>query len=248
MHRPTRDLDLLASGPPTIETFIEIFRELCAQTVDDDGLVFAADTVTAANIKEDEEYEGIRMRFEAHLGTARISIQVDLGFGDAVTPNALSLVFPSILAFPAPELLSYPRETVVAEKFQAMVMLGIANSRMKDFFDLLTLCRRFEFEGEIVRRAIQATFERRKTNIPSSLPLALTEQFSQDRLKSIQWNAFLKKSGLSGEDMSLSELAGHLADFLMPPALAAGSGDAFDMLWKPAEGWIGRTREVASTP
>lgn len=240
MHRPTRDLDLLAAGPPTIETFIDIFRELCAQPVEDDGLVFAADTVTATRIKEEEEYEGIRMRFEANLSSARIPIQVDLGFGDAVTPNALPLVFPSILELPAPELLSYPRETVVAEKFQAMVMLGIANSRMKDFFDLLTLCSQFEFDGELVRRAIQATFKRRKTNIPTSLPLALTEEFSQDQQKSMQWNAFLKKSGLGEENLSLSELAGRLAAFLMPPARAADLETSFDMFWKPAEGWTDR--------
>jgi hypothetical protein len=121
-----------------------------------------------------------------------------------------------------------------------MVMLGIANSRMKDFFDLWTLCRQFEFEGELVRRAIQATFDRRKTSIPSSLPLALTEEFSQDRLKSMQWKAFLGKSGLGEENLSFRELAGHLADFLMPPTRAAYVGTAFAMIWKPAEGWTER--------
>jgi hypothetical protein len=239
-HRPTRDLDLLGTGEPAVERFVEIFREVCVQEVESDGLIFVVDSVSATKMKEDEEYEGIRMKFDALLGSARIPVQVDVGFGDAITPSSQLIVFPTVLDLPAPQLQSYPRETVVAEKFQAMVMLGIANSRMKDFFDLFTLCTQFEFDGELVCRAIRATFERRKTIIPTTRPLALTTEFSEDKQKSVQWNAFLRKSNLNGNNLALSEIAARLAEFLMPPAAAASQGRPFDNYWRPSEGWTER--------
>ena len=239
-HRPTRDLDLLGMGEPDIQRFVDVFRELCAQKVEDDGLVFVVDSISAARMKEDEEYEGIRMKFNALLGAARIPVQVDIGFGDAITPSSQLIVFPTVLELPAPQLQSYPRETVVAEKFQAMVMLGIANSRMKDFFDLFTLCTQFEFDGGLVCRAIKATFDRRKTSIPTLRPLALTTEFSEDKQKSVQWNAFLRKINLNGNDLNLSEITARLADFLMPPAEAANLGQQYDKSWKPSDGWVER--------
>jgi predicted nucleotidyltransferase component of viral defense system len=237
-HRPTRDLDLLGTGEPDVDRFVEIFRGLCVQEVENDGLVFVADSVSATKMKEDEEYEGIRIKFDAFLGSARIPVQVDIGFGDAITPSSQLIVFPTVLDLPAPQLQSYPRETVVAEKFQAMVMLGIANSRMKDFFDLFTLCTQFEFEGELVRRAINATFERRKTSIPTTLPLALTTDFSEDKQKSLQWNAFLRKTNLNSNELTLSEITARLANFLMPPAEAASQGRQLGKYWRPSDGWI----------
>lgn len=238
LHRPTRDLDLLGTGEPNTDSFVACFRELCNQQVTDDGLVFLANTVEASRMKEDEEYEGIRMKLEARLGSARIPIQVDIGFGDAITPEANTTTFPSVLDFPSPQLRAYPRETVVAEKFQAMVMLGIGNSRMKDFFDLFTLCNQFEFEGDLVCRAIAATFQRRKTDIPVVPPLALTPEFTDDAQKSTQWNAFLRKSNLAAHDLSLAEVAARLAEFLMLPAIAAAEGRLFTSKWKPSESWI----------
>jgi len=237
-HRPTRDLDLLGTGEPDVDRFVEIFRHLCIQEVENDGLVFVADSVSATKIKEDEEYEGIRMKFDAFLGSARIPVQVDVGFGDAITPGSQLIVFPTVLELPAPQLQSYPKETVVAEKFQAMVMLGIANSRMKDFFDLFTLCTQFEFDGELVRQAISATFERRKTSIPTIPPLALTTEFSEDKQKSLQWKAFLRKTNLNSNDLSLSEVSDSLAGFLMPPAQAASQVMQFGKFWRPSDGWI----------
>ena len=238
LHRPTRDLDLLGSGDPNMDRFVSCFRDLCEQQVVDDGLVFLTDSVIANRMKEDEEYEGIRLKLEARLGSARIPVQVDIGFGDAITPAAETITFPTTLEFPAPELRSYPKETVVAEKFQAMVMLGIGNSRMKDFFDLYTLCNQFEFDGDIVRRAIQATFGRRKTSIPSSPPLALTAEFSEDQQKSTQWNAFLRKSNLSAQNLTLAEVATRLSDFLMPPAKVANQQLPLNSKWSPSEGWV----------
>ncbi len=184
-HRPTRDLDLLGTGEPDIDRFVYVFRELCVQAVEDDGLIFMADSVSATKLKEDEEYEGIRVRFDAKLGSARIPIQVDIGFGDAITPESVLIDFPTVLELPAPKLQSYPRETVVAEKFQAMVMLGIANSRMKDFFDLFTLCSQFEFDGELIRRAIKATKRGHKTCPRPSLPAEEVERFVVAQLQSL---------------------------------------------------------------
>lgn len=239
-HRPTRDLDLLGFGQPDIDFFARVFRDLCDQPVEDDGLVFVAETVSASKLKEDEEYEGIRIKFDARLGTARIPIQVDIGFGDAITPAPILLDFPTVLELPAPTLHSYPRETVIAEKLQAMVMLGIANSRMKDYFDIFVLCTEFEFDGELICQAIKATFDRRNTVIPDALPVALRIDFSEDKQKSVQWNAFLRKCNLTGKHLDLTEVTTRLAGFLMPPAEAARFGNAFFKLWHPSKGWTAK--------
>lgn len=237
-HRPTRDLDLLGTGEPNSERFAGIFRQICAQTVEDDGLRFDDHSVQTSKMKENEDYEGIRVRFDAYLGPARIPIQVDIGFGDTITPALEVIAFPTMLELPPPKLRSYPRETVVAEKFQAMVQLGIANSRMKDFFDLFTLCNQFEFDGDLICQAIKATFDRRKTNIPASPPLPLTLEFTQDKLKSTQWNAFLTKSKLASKNLDLHTVTIRLCQFLMPPAEAANQATCFDKAWKPDHGWI----------
>lgn len=140
-HRSTRDLDLLGYGAPSPERLQTIFIEICSLAVDADGVVFSPETIQAEQINEDAEYLGIRLRIECRLENARLTLQIDIGFGDAITPEPLSTNYPTLLEFPAPQLRAYPRETVVAEKFQAMVAMGIANSRMKDFYDVWTLCR-----------------------------------------------------------------------------------------------------------
>jgi hypothetical protein len=180
-HRATRDLDLLGQGAPSPDRLQDVFREVCSLTVQDDGLTFLCDAIQAEPIKEDDEYQGIRLRIDARLGNARIPLQIDIGFGDAITPGPLPVTYPTILDFPAPQMQGYPRETVVAEKFQAMVALGIANSRMKDFYDVWTLAREFEFKGPSLCAAIRATFERRQTPLPATTPLALTLEFGNDR-------------------------------------------------------------------
>jgi hypothetical protein len=147
-YRPTRDLDLLGCGDSSLERYRKLFSEICTQTVEDDGVSFFADTVTAERIRDDEDYEGVRLVLQARLGAARISLQIDIGFGDVITPSPVEVEYPTLLDFPAPKLRAYPKETVVAEKFEAMVKLGIANSRMKDFYDL--------FAGGVVRTRIQS--------------------------------------------------------------------------------------------
>ena len=239
-HRPTRDIDLLSSGDLDIAILEQVVREICQVEVEDDGVRFLEDSIAGERIKEDQEYEGIRIRMLALLAGARITLQVDVGFGDAVVPAAEEIIFPSLLNLPAPRLRGYPRETVVAEKFQAMVALGILNSRMKDFYDLYSLSQRFDFDGTTLCRAIQATFKRRKTPIPIELPLALTPAFYDDRQKQTQWNGFLRKGQLQAETPSLGKVTESLGNFLMPPALAAANGETFNQTWKAQGPWAYR--------
>lgn len=236
-HRATRDLDLLGYGENTISHLEQVFEDICCQEVEADGLEFKDDTVTGERIKEDQIYEGVRVKLMAMLAGAQIPIQIDIGFGDAVTPRPIDVEFPTLLNFPAPRVRTYSRETVVAEKFQAMVMLGIANSRMKDFYDLWFLSQKFTFEGDALCKAIKATFERRQTSVPLSTPLALTPEFSLDKAKLTQWKAFLRKGKLTSDDLTLTEAIAILQNFLMPPSLAVANGEAFLKVWHPAGSW-----------
>lgn len=236
-HRPTRDLDLLGHGEPTPQRFHGLMREVCGTEVQDDGLIFDLDSIVAEQIKEDDEYQGIRLRVVARLQNARIPLQIDVGFGDVITPEAADIMYPALLDFPPARLKAYPRETVVAEKFQAMVMLGIANSRMKDFYDLWTLARQFTFDGPTVSEAIKATFARRQTDLPGSVPLALTAEFANDQRKQTQWRAFLRKGRLVDPGVDLARVTELLSTFLMPPTEAAYNGVAFSGHWPAGGPW-----------
>ena len=236
-HRPTRDLDLLGRGDNSIPRFERIFREVCDLTVEEDGLVFSAESVRGETIKEDQEYEGLRLTLDCRLENARIPIQIDIGFGDVVTPVATEVTYPVLLDFPAPILPAYSRESVVAEKFQAMVMLGIANSRMKDFYDLWVLSRQFEFQGPLLCQGIRATFARRRTPVPAKLPVALSPEFAQDRVKQTQWRAFIGKGKLDLGGIGLEEVVDGLRGFLMPVAQAVAAGEILEMAWPALGPW-----------
>lgn len=241
-HRPTRDLDLLGQGDSDPERFMQILRDICRQEVEDDGLHFQAESVQAEQLKEDEEYQGLRLKLTALLVSARIPIQIDIGFGDAIHPGPATITYPTLLDLPAPTLKAYPRETVVAEKFQAMVVLGIANSRMKDFYDVWTLAREFEFSGPDLCAAIAATFERRKTELPKQPPLALTPEFTSDGQKLTQWKAFVRKGKLDAMGTELSMVAEQLQAFLMPPTEALVAGQDFKATWDPSGPWQTSTK------
>ena len=241
-HRPTRDLDLLGHGDGSITQFESIFREVCEQPVEPDGLEFLSDDVRGDSIKDEDQYQGIRLRIEARLANARVPLQVDIGFGDAITPGPIDIEYPTILDFPSPTLRAYPRETVVAEKFQAMVTLGMANSRMKDFFDLWTLACEYPFHGPSLQAALRATFDRRQTALPERPPLALTNTFAGDRPKQTQWRAFLRKGKLTAEPIALPAVIQVLAPFLMPPSAAIRAGRPFPMHWPPSGPWEARRR------
>src|SRR5487761_2398358 len=163
IHRPTRDVDLLGFGTSELPQVEKFFRDICQEAVVPDGLEFLPDTMRAMEIREDQEYQGVRVLFDARLENAVIPIQIDIGYGDAVTPAPEDITYPTMLDFAAPKLRAYPLYTVVAEKFQAMVWLGIANSRMKDFYDIWIIMQKFSLEGQILSQAVEATFARRKT-------------------------------------------------------------------------------------
>jgi len=238
-HRTTRDLDLLAYGSNEIAALETYVRELCTITPPrEDGVVFRPETVRGARIREDRIYEGVRLTLEARLGSARLPLQIDVGFGDAVVPAPHKEAFPVLLDFPAPTLSVYPKETVIAEKFQAMVELGIANSRMKDFYDLWYISRHYAIEGPLLVEALQATFERRSTPMLYERPLALTDAFADDPAKQQQWNAFIRRGGLNTEAVTLREVIDILNGFLWPPASAAGTSASFEATWQPAGPWL----------
>jgi predicted nucleotidyltransferase component of viral defense system len=236
-HRPTRDADLLGFGDDDAEELVATFREVCQVAVDDDGLLFDPASVQATAIREEMEYGGIRIKLAASLGKARISVQLDVGFGDAVTPAAEEATYPAIIDLPPPRLRVYPKETVIAEKFHAMVHLGMANSRMKDFYDIWTISRTLPFAGETLSLAIQRTFQRRQTAVPAVLPLALTAEFFGNPAKEMQWHGFVRRNGLAGRDMSLAAVTVSIAAFIMPPCLALAAVSPFLEEWTTGGPW-----------
>lgn len=217
-HRATRDLDLLGFGDPSPDAVIGVFREILA-TVVNDGVEFDMHALRIDRIREELEYGGLRLRTTASISGARIAVTIDVGFGDTLEPGAELIDYPSMLDFPAPRLRAYARETVIAEKFQAMVALGLANSRMKDFYDVWLLSQSFPFDDDRLARAIAATFERRGTAIPAELPDALTQAFVEDEQKQRQWSAFLNNVAL--DPGSLADVIAGVAGFIMPHAIAA---------------------------
>ena len=184
-HRPTRDADFLGIGSAELPHIEGVFKEICAIETHD-GVAFQPGTVQAAEIRKDANYAGVRVMLLGLIDSARCQIQIDIGFGDAVTPGPEDALYPVMLSeFAAPKLRVYPRYTVVAEKFEALSALGIANSRMKDYFDLWVLARHTDFDGDVLRQALQATFDRRKTTLTGQAPFGLTDAFARDAQKQI---------------------------------------------------------------
>lgn len=215
--RPTRDLDLLGTGNPDAEGMLAIFRAVCGVAADD-GVVLDGAALSIETIREDLTYGGLRLKTNATVGGARIRVVVDIGFGDAVEPEEREI--PVLLDLPAPRLRAYRPETVIAEKFQAIVVLGRANTRMKDFYDIWLLARSMTFEGDTLARAIRATFDRRSTAIPSERPDGLTKAFAADAAKRQQWQSFVADVAAGGP---LDEVIEDLAQFLMTHAHIARS-------------------------
>lgn len=213
-HRPTRDLDLLGFGDSGAAPMLAVFRSILATPVDDDGIAFDIAGLRVEQISEELAYGGLRLRTTATLAGARMNVVIDIGFGDSVEPGLEDIDLPVLLDLPAPHLRAYPRETVIAEKFQAMVLLGRANSRMKDFYDIWILAKSYSFEDDRLPRAIAATFERRKTAIPVEVPDALTPAFSSDPSKQKQWNAFVRNVNVAPD--SFASAITDLQAFLMP--------------------------------
>jgi predicted nucleotidyltransferase component of viral defense system len=220
--RPTRDADLLGFGEPSDEALAGIFREVCGVEVEPDGVTFEAGSVTVAAIREEDAYGGRRVMLQGRLGAARLTVQVDIGIGDAVTPAPQWLEYPSLLDLPPPRLRAYPRETVVAEKVHAMVLFGTRNSRMKDYFDVHALLREEKLDANELVRALSATFERRRTALPEGPPAGLSDAFTDDAAKQSQWRAFLNKNRLKGPE--LDAVVAEIREALTEPLARARRG------------------------
>jgi predicted nucleotidyltransferase component of viral defense system len=233
LHRPTKDLDLLGFGDANPDAVAERIRAVVTIPAND-GILFDPSSIEAAVIREDDEYEGVRVKLSASLEQARVRLQVDIGFGDVVEPPPARTAYPAILNHVEPPTLRmYPPETVIAEKLQSMVVLDIRNSRMKDFYDLWYLARNWSFQLAVLRRAVFATFERRSTKVPAGIPFALTEEFLTDEGKRQQWVAFVRRLNLPADTPDLRAIGQEIAKFVHP-IFAAGEEDA---TWQPDGSW-----------
>jgi hypothetical protein len=235
--RNTRDLDLHARGSEDAGRITEAFRTIFAADVPDDGVTFDASALRAEPIRENVAYGGIRFTTSAALGGARVPIRIDVGFGDAITPEADIVEYPALLDFPKPHLLIYPRETVVAEKFHAMVALGLTNSRMKDFHDVAVLAANFDFNGEAVASALAATFKRRNTPLPEAPPPALTDAFTGRPDTIALWKAFVVREDVQGGFSDLDAVVSLVTDFLCSLSQAAATGKSFGFRWTAGGPW-----------
>jgi predicted nucleotidyltransferase component of viral defense system len=237
MHRPTRDLDVLGYGDNSPDAIAALFRQLCVIPAPPDGLQFDPDAIQVSRIREDQEYEGHRVRILASLGKGLIPLHVDIGIGDPVVPGPEDAIYPVLLeGIPAPHLRVYPKEAAAAEKLHAIVALGASNSRMKDFYDLWVMAREFSFDGAVLREAIAATFDRRKTALPEAEPVGLTAEFAQLAGKRAQWRAFVNRSGLEANAPALEAVVDELRAFLLP-VMAAARESRFEQCWMPGGPW-----------
>jgi hypothetical protein len=230
------DIDLLGLIDNSIEDIVAVTKNICSQEVEPDGITFDPSGIEGERITEDADYGGVRVRFRGSLGTAHITMQLDIGFGDMVIPAVDSLEYPTILDLPAPKLRGYSKESTIAEKFEAMVKLGILNSRMKDFFDIWLMSRQFDFEGQRLAAAIEKTFSTRGTDIQSE-PIALTNSFAEDPAKIAQWRGFIRKNRLTNVPENLGEVITAIATFLAPIAKSMAVNLPFEATWIAPGPW-----------
>jgi hypothetical protein len=238
-YRATRDVDFLASGDAGDDNVREIIEQICAVPCPEDGLSFDLSDLKLQAIRAEEEYVGKRARFVAYLGTARIRVQIDFGFGDAITTKPDVTEYPTILKdIPAPHILAYPRAISVAEKFEAMAKLDIRNSRMKDFHDIWALSSAFEFDGASLQNAVAACFKRRKTPWTDNVPSALTSAFYQDSDLQQRWTGYIRSGGVRISPPSRFEAIGErVVQFLGPVRDSIVSGKVFPAVWVPGGPW-----------
>jgi hypothetical protein len=234
--RSTMDIDMLGRMKNNPEAVIAMVREICRQEVEPDGVVFDPKSVRGERITEEAEYQGVRIHFRGSLDTARIAIQLDVGFGDVVIPSPVRVAYPTILDLPAPRLRGYSRESTIAEKFEAMVRHGVMNSRMKDFWDIRLLSRQFDFDGKTLATAIAETFATRHTIVPAD-PVAFTEAFIRDKTKQAQWKAFLRKIRMAGDPDAFADAVYAVSSFLRPVVDHLVNHQPVPTSWKALGPW-----------
>lgn len=235
--RATKDIDLLGRETITVPELVEVVGSCIRTQVPDDGVRFDPNTIAGERIRLDAQYDGIRVRCNGSLGNARIHLQVDVGFGDIVTPGFQPITYPTLLEFEAPELLGYTPESAIAEKVEAMVVLDRANSRLKDFFDVWVLAQNHEFSGPVLAEAIRATFARRRTPLPEATPVALSPSFSSDDSKQAQWRAYVRKARVTTPTLPFEQVVTDIHDFLMPVLTALAATRPFNRRWPAGGPW-----------
>jgi len=237
MSRPTMDIDLLGNIENNLELIAAVVKDACETDVENDGIIFHKDTLSAARITEEAVYKGVRVLLRGNLGRIKLFLQIDIGFGDVVIPGPTKINYPVLLDFPPPELKGYSMESTVAEKFQAMVKLGLLNSRMKDFYDIWFLSRMFNFKGELLAEAIEKTFEKRKTPITRE-PVIFNLSFMMDENKQAQWRGFINKAKLGGNaPTSFGSVAADIKVFLHPVVTSIIDQRMFRLFWAAPGPW-----------
>ena len=236
--RATMDIDLLGKIKNDPNGIASVIKEICSQSVVEDGLRFEASTIKTERIVVDADYKGVRVQFTGFLEKSRIPMQIDVGFGDPVLPGPVQLDYPALLDFPAPRLIGYRQENSIAEKFNAMCTRGMRNSRMKDFYDIWLLCRRFDFDGSELSKAIESTFQSRHLEIPAE-PLALGPTFGEDKNKMAYWKGFLRKIKITNAPQDLGTVVKVLKRFLGPVTESLAAGKPFHGKWKAPGPWKG---------
>ncbi len=243
LYRATRDLDLTGYTSDDSRELIAIMQEICAVACPSDGVAFQPLTVRAEPIRDQSEYHGFRVKLQGLLGTARLNLQIDVGFGNAIEPPARDEDYPALLDGPSPRIRAYGREAVVAEKLHAMVTLGAANSRYKDFYDVLVLATHFSFSGTVLARSIAATFDRRRTPFTQAQPVALTPGFYSDPKRAAEWQRYLFRARLPGAPADFGLVGEQLQAFLGPVWSALADGHRFSGTWPPAGPWTAPASE-----
>lgn len=236
MSRPTMDIDFLGNIENSMDIIVAVFKDACETEVENDGMVFHKETVTATRITEDADYQGVRVLLRGNLSSIRLFLQIDIGFGDVVIPKPGRVKYPVLLDFPPPELDGYTMESTVAEKFQAMVKLGLLNSRMKDFYDIWFLSRRFDFKGETLIEAIEKTFKKRKTVLTSE-PSIFNPMFMKDDITQAQWQGFIKKTKLTDAPTSFEHVIVGIKIFLQPVVVSMINRQTFRLFWSAPGPW-----------
>jgi hypothetical protein len=239
-YRATLDLDLLRRGDGAFEAIREDLRAIAAMPVAPDAVSFDGKHIAVEAIRAEDEYAGTRATLPARCGTARLNLQIDMGLGDAVWPAPRTCTYPTLLDFPAPEILAYPREAVVAEKLEAMVVLGDRNSRIKDFFDLHYLASNFEFDRRTLADSVQRTFERRRTPIPADDPIGLMPAYWDNPSRPAQVRAFARRAGLTVPDKPAETFQATLHAFLAPILSDLRTKSRKSGNWPPAGPWIAK--------
>ena len=236
-RRTTLDIDFFAQYDNKIASIEKMLKDICKINVVSDGLIFDITSVKGKRIKEDADYGGVRVKFVGLLERSRIPMQIDIGFGDSIYPKPKMIEYPVILDFPKPKLKGYPAESIISEKFEAMIKLGLLNNRMKDFYDIWLMMRQFDFNGGRFIEALKRTFKQRKTPLPQHKPLFAEEIYDEKSDRQTLWKALLNKADIKHAPEKLNTTAKAIEKFLIKPLNAINKGEKFNEKWKASGPW-----------